>query len=43
MVGTPDTVEEALEIVDAILKMEIRKAIRSIPQAIHPKLPKAFV
>lgn len=42
MVGTPTTVEEALEIVDAILKMEIRKAIRSIPQAIVPKLPKSF-
>jgi hypothetical protein len=42
MVGTPATVEEALEIVEAILKMEIRKAIRSIPPAIRPELPKSF-
>ena len=42
MVGAPATLEEALEIVDAILKMEMRKAIRSIPLAIHPKLPKSF-
>jgi hypothetical protein len=43
MVGAPATVEEALEIVEAILKVEMRKAIRSIPPATHPRLPRTFV
>ena len=42
MVGPSATVEEALEIVEAILKLEIRKAIRSIPPAMRPTLPKTF-
>ena len=42
MVGATATVEEALEIVDAILKIEIRKAVRSIPPVTHLRLPKSF-
>jgi hypothetical protein len=43
MVGAPATIDEALEIVEAILKMEMRKAIRAIPAAAQPKLLKSFV
>ncbi len=42
-VGNPATIEEALEIVEAILKMEIRKAIKAIPRATRPELPKSLV
>jgi hypothetical protein len=40
ILGNPDTVEEALEIIAAILKTEMRKAIRAIPPASCPRLPK---
>jgi hypothetical protein len=40
--GEPTTMDEALEIVEAILKTELRKAIRTIPLAGPPKLPRLF-
>lgn len=42
VVGNPATIEEALEVVAAILNAEIRKAVRAIPLATRPKLPKSF-
>jgi hypothetical protein len=42
LIGSPATIEEALEVVEAILRMELRKAIKAIPPAICPKLPKSF-
>jgi hypothetical protein len=40
--GEPTSLGEAIEIVEAILKTEMRKAIRAIPLAVQPKLPEPF-
>jgi hypothetical protein len=42
IIGSPATIDEALEVVEAILRMELRKAIKAIPPAARPKLPKLF-
>jgi hypothetical protein len=40
--GEPVELADALEFVEAVLKAELRSAIRAIPQAIMPSLPKQF-
>jgi hypothetical protein len=40
--GEPVELAEALEFVEAVLKTELRNAIRAIPQAVVPRLPKQF-
>jgi hypothetical protein len=40
--GEPTSLTDALEIVEAILRTEMRKAIRAIPRAVGPKLPRRF-
>jgi hypothetical protein len=40
--GEVTTLVEALEVVEAILKTEMQVAVRAIPLAVRPQLPKPF-
>ena len=40
--GEPTTLTEAVEIVEAVLKIEMHNAVRAIPKACPPELPKKF-
>ena len=40
--GEPTTLTEAVEIVEAVLKIEMHNAVRAIPKACPPELPRKF-